>query len=163
MPQKWIIRNLIVFLTALYCTATSSAEQGGINFESKFTGRWVVDNKSLCSDSKFKDAGLFYYLDKNGKLISELRLPNNNKIQVARRSVYQSIAVFDQASLVIKTIVLAENFETKESYKTTSLIQFSEDFMTQFLLDQDMDGKYNIRDSIVLATKQKQSPFYKCD
>ena len=163
MLKKWISRSFIAFLAALYCLAIGAAEQENIKFSSKFTGRWVVDNKSLCSDPKFKDSGLFYYVDSSGKLISELRLPNKQKVQVARRSIYQSIIVIDESSLVVKTIVLAENYETKESYKTTSLIQFSDDFQTQFLLDQDMNGTYNIRDSVVLATKQKQSPFYKCD
>ena len=162
MIRKFIIQAITLFLVNTVQLA-NAAEVIDSNYASKLIGRWVVDNPEMCSDPKFKDAGLFYFFDKNGKLLNELRLPNNGQIQIIRRSIYQSIAIYDESNLVIKTAVLAENFTTKESYKTNSLIQFSEDYKTQFLLDQEMDGKFNIRDSIVLATKQKQSPFYKCE
>ena len=82
---------------------------------------------------------------------------------MVRRGTYKSIDVFDESSLVIKTVAQSENLQTKETYLTTSLIQFSDDFQVQSILDQSMNGVFNIRDGVVLATKQKQSPFHKCD
>ena len=137
--------------------------QGANKFESKLIGRWVVDGPSMCSSPKFKGAGIYYFYDKTGRLINELRLPGNNQIQVVRRGIFKSIEVFDESSLVIKTISQSENLQTKGTYLTMSLIQFSDDFKIQSILDQSMDGVFNIRDSVVLATKQKQSPFYKCE
>jgi len=117
----------------------------------------------MCANPKFKGAGVYYFYDKAGKLVNELRLPSNNQVQVVRRGTYKSIDVFDESSLVIKTVAQSENLQTKETYLTTSLIQFSDDFQVQSILDQSMNGIFNIRDGVVLATKQKQSPFHKCD
>jgi len=140
-----------------------AAAQSSNKFESKLIGRWVVDGQAMCANPKFKGAGVYYFFDKSGKLVNELRLPSNNQVQVVRRGIYKSIEIFDEESLVIKTVAQSENLQTKETYLTTSLIQFSEDFQMQSILDQSMNGSFNIRDSIVLATKQKQSPFHKCD
>jgi len=117
----------------------------------------------MCKSAKFTGAGIYNFYDKAGKLIQELRLPEGGQIKVVRRGTYKSIDIFDQSSLVIKTVMLSENLQSKTSYTTFSLLQFSEDFKTQTILDQSMDGVFNIRDSVILATKQKQSPFYKCD
>ncbi len=143
--------------------SVGAAAQSSNKFESKLIGRWVVDSQAMCANPKFKGAGVYYFYDKSGKLVNELRLPSNNQVQVVRRGIYKSIEIFDEASLVIKTVAQSENLQTKETYLTTSLIQFSEDFQMQSILDQSMNGSFNIRDSIVLATKQKQSPFHKCD
>ena len=137
--------------------------QAANQFESHLVGRWVVDSPAMCKSTKFAGAGIYNFADKAGKLIQELRLPEGGQVKVVRRGTYKSIEVFDQSSLVIKTVVLSENLQAKTSYTTLSLIQFSEDFKTQTILDQSMDGVFNIRDSVVLATRQKQSPFYKCD
>jgi len=137
--------------------------QAAKQFESHLLGRWVVDNPAMCKSTKFAGAGIYNFADKAGKLIQELRLPEGGQVKVVRRGNYKSIEVFDQSSLVIKTVVLSENLQDKTSYTTLSLIQFSEDFKTQTILDQSMDGVFNIRDSVVLANRQKQSPFYKCD
>ena len=145
------------------CVSSSAFAQSAHQFEEKLIGRWVVDSESMCTNPKFKGAGVYYFYDKAGKLVNELRLPSNHQVQVVRRGTYQSITVFDESSLVIKTLAQSENLQTKETYLTVSLIQFSEDFMVQSILDQSMNGVFNIRDSIVLATKQKQSPFHKCD
>ena len=161
--QRQIMRRVAIGLVLGLCFVTEVFAQSANQFESKLIGRWVVDSQSMCTNLKFKNAGVYYFYDKNGKLVSELRLPNNNQVQVVKRSTYKSIAVFDETSLVIKTVAQSENLQTKDTYLTTSLIQFSEDFMVQSILDQSMNGVFNIRDSIVLATKQKQSSFYKCE
>ena len=150
-----------------FALATSFSSEGfaqAVNqFESHLVGRWVVDSQSMCKSAKFAGAGIYNFYDKTGKLIHELRLPEGGQVKVVRRGTYKSIEVFDPSSLVIKTAVQSENLQTKAIYTTVSLIQFSEDFKTQFILDQSMDGVFNIRDSVVLATKQKQSPFFRCD
>ena len=145
------------------CCLTGAFAQTPNKFESKLIGRWVVDTQTMCTNPKFKGAGFYYFYDKTGKLINELRLPSNNQVQVVRRGTYKSIEVFDESSLVIKTVAQSENLQTKETYLTSSLIQFSDDFQVQSILDQSMNGVFNIRDGVVLATKQKQSPFHKCD
>ena len=142
---------------------TGVLAQSPNKFEAKLIGRWVVDSQTMCANPKFKGAGVYYFYDKAGKLVNELRLPSNNQVQVVRRGTYKSIDVFDESSLVIKTVAQSENLQTKETYLTTSLIQFSDDFQVQSILDQSMNGVFNIRDGVVLATKQKQSPFHKCD
>ncbi len=123
----------------------------------------MVDSLAMCKSAKFAGSGMYNFYDKSGKLINELRLPESGQVKVVRRGAYKSIDVFDPSSLVIKTTVQSEHLQTKATYTTVSLIQFSEDFQTQFILDQSMDGVFNIRDSVILATRQKQSPFYKCD
>jgi hypothetical protein len=147
---------------ASYCLPRAFAQNPN-QFESKLIGRWVVDSQTMCTNPKFKGAGIYYFYDKAGKLVNELRLPSNNQVQVIRRGSYKSIEVFDESSLVIKTVAQSENLQTKETYLTTSLIQFSDDFQMQSILDQNMNGIFNIRDGVVLATKQRQSPFHKCD
>ena len=143
--------------------STGVLAQSSNKFESKLIGRWVVDSSTMCANPKFKGAGFYYFYDKAGKLVNELRLPSNNQVQVVRRGTYKSIDVFDESSLVIKTVAQSENLQTKETYLTTSFIQFSYDFQVQSILDQSMNDVFNIRDGVVLATKQKQSPFHKCD
>jgi len=161
--QSRIARCLAIgFVFGSYCLPRAFA-QAPNKFESKLIGRWVVDSQTMCANPKFKGAGVYYFYDKAGKLINELRLPSNNQVQVVRRGTYKSIEVFDESSLVIKTVAQSENLQTKETYLTTSLIQFSDDFQVQSILDQSMNGVFNIRDGVVLATKQKQSPFHKCD
>ncbi len=163
-PRQQFLSNCVVVLFATFIGFYSIAcAQKADQFESKLIGRWVVDTPTMCNNPKFKGSGIYYFYDKNGKLENELRLPGSNQIQVVRRSVIKSIEVFDQSSLVAKTVAQSENLQTKSIYVTSSLIQFSEDFQTQYILDQSMDGVFNIRDSIVLATKQKQSPFHKCE
>ena len=159
------MRRLALALGLVFCLifSTGVLAQSSNKFESKLIGRWVVDSSTMCSNPKFKGAGFYYFYDKAGKLVNELRLPSNNQVQVVRRGTYKSIDVFDESSLVIKTVAQSENLQTKETYLTTSLIQFSDDFQVQSILDQSMNGVFNIRDGVVLATKQKQSPFHKCD
>lgn len=160
---RLLFRCAAITLALILSISSDAFAQTASKFESKLIGRWVVDSQSMCTNPKFKGAGIYYFYDKAGKLVNELRLPSNNQVQVVRRSTYKSIEVFDESNLVIKTVSQSENLQTKEAYLATSLIQFSEDFMTQSILDQNMNGVFNIRDSIVLATKQKQSPFHKCN
>ena len=163
LNQCRIVRCLAIGLVfASYCLPRAFAQIPN-QFESKLIGRWVVDSQTMCTNPKFKGAGIYYFYDKAGKLVNELRLPSNNQVQVIRRGSYKSIEVFDESSLVIKTVAQSENLQTKETYLTTSLIQFSDDFQMQSILDQNMSGIFNIRDGVVLATKQRQSPFHKCD
>ena len=163
--QDRIMRRLAVALGLVFglIFSTGVLAQSSNKFESKLIGRWVVDSSTMCANPKFKGAGFYYFYDKAGKLVNELRLPSNNQVQVVRRGTYKSIDVFDESSLVIKTVAQSENLQTKETYLTTSLIQFSDDFQVQSILDQSMNDVFNIRDGVVLATKQKQSPFHKCD
>ena len=163
--QDRIMRRLAVALGLVFglIFSTGVLAQSSNKFESKLIGRWVVDSSTMCANPKFKGAGFYYFYDKAGKLVNELRLPSNNQVQVVRRGTYKSIDVFDESSLVIKTVAQSENLQTKETYLTISLIQFSDDFQVQSILDQSMNGVFNIRDGVVLATKQKQSPFHKCD
>jgi len=157
------LRYVLAFCTLAMGLNSEIFAQAANQFEAHLAGRWVVDSPVMCKSAKFAGAGIYIFLDKSGKLIHELRLPEGGQVKVVKRGIYKSIDVFDLSSLVIKTIVLSENLQTKSSYTTFSLIQFSEDFKTQTILDQSMDGVFNIRDSVVLATRQKQSPFYKCD
>ena len=159
------MRRLAVALGLVFglIFSTGVLAQSSNKFESKLIGRWVVDSSTMCANPKFKGAGFYYFYDKAGKLVNELRLPSNNQVQVVRHGIYKSIDVFDESSLVIKTVAQSESLQTKETYLTTSLIQFSDDFQVQSILDQSMNGVFNIRDGVVLATKQKQSPFHKCD
>ena len=163
--QDRIMRRLALALGLVFglIFSTGVLAQSSNKFESKLIGRWVVDSSTMCANPKFKGAGFYYFYDKAGKLVNELRLPSNNQVQVVRRGTYKSIDVFDESSLVIKTVAQSENLQTKETYLTTSLIQFSDDFQVQSILDQSMNDVFNIRDGVVLATKQKQSPFHKCD
>ena len=163
--QDQIMRRLAVALGLAFglIFTTGVLAQSPNQFESKLIGRWVVDSSTMCTNPKFKGAGFYYFYDKAGKLVNELRLPSNNQVQVVRHGIYKSIDVFDESSLVIKTVAQSESLQTKETYLTTSLIQFSDDFQVQSILDQSMNDVFNIRDGVVLATKQKQSPFHKCD
>lgn len=163
LGQNFALRWVTFGLLLAPCFSGMAFSQSVNKYESKLIGRWVVDGESMCANPKFKGAGVYYFYDKAGRLVNELRLPSNNQIQVVRRGIYKSIEVFDESSFVIKTVTQSENLQTKTNYLTTSLIQFSDDFQTQMILDQSMDGVFNIRDSVVLATKQKQSPFHKCD
>ncbi len=156
-------RCLVAFFALAIGLNSEGFAQAANPFETHLVGRWVVDNPAMCKSAKFAGAGIYNFYDKAGKLTHELRLPEDGQIKVVRRSVYKSIEVFDASSLVIKTTAQSEHFQNKSNYTTVSLIQFSEDFKTQTILDQSMDGVFNIRDSVVLATKQKQSPFYKCE
>ena len=157
------LRCVVAFSVLVMGLNSGLSAQVANQFESHLVGRWVVDNPAMCKSAKFTGAGIYNFYDKAGKLIQELRLPEGGQIKVVRRGTYKSIDIFDQSSLVIKTVMLSENLQSKTSYTTFSLLQFSEDFKTQTILDQSMDGVFNIRDSVILATKQKQSPFYKCD
>jgi len=157
------LRCVVAFSVLVMGLNSGLSAQVANQFESHLVGRWVVDNPAMCKSAKFTGAGIYNFYDKAGKVIQELRLPEGGQIKVVRRSAYKSIEVIDPTSLVIRTTAQSEHFQNKSSYTTVSLIQFSEDFNTQYILDQSMDGVFNIRDSIVLATKQKQSPFFKCD
>ena len=157
------LRCVVAFSVLVMGLNSGLSAQVANQFESHLVGRWVVDNPAMCKSAKFTGAGIYNFYDKAGKLIQELRLPEGGQVKVVRRGAYKTLDIFDQSSLVIKTVVLSENLQSKTSYTTFSLLQFSEDFKTQTILDQSMDGVFNIRDSVVLATKQKQSPFYKCD
>lgn len=163
MTFKLMVQYYCLLIAGFICFSGNAWPESATKFESKLLGRWVVDSDAMCTNPKFKDAGIYYFLDKSGKLTSELRLSVNGQIQVIRRSIYQSVTIFDQDNLVIKTVAKSENLKEKTTYTTTSLLQFSEDFSKQYLLDQGMDGHFNIRDGIVLVNKQKQSPFYRCE
>jgi hypothetical protein len=164
IDMQFKLRNVIVCISlALIASPEIHAQVDVKKLESHLIGRWVVDAQNMCVNPKFTGAGIFYYYDKSGKLINELRLPGNGQIQVVRRSVFKNIEEFDQSNSVYKTTAQSENLQNKSNYLTVSLIQFSEDFHTMYLLDQSMDGVFNIRDSVVLATRQKQSPFFKCE
>ena len=161
--QQFLSRCLAILCATCALFSSFASAKKADQFESQLIGRWVVDTPAMCNNAKFKGAGIYYFYDKSGKLANELRLPSSKQVQVVRRSLIKSIEVFDESSLVIKTVAQSENLQTNSSYVTSSLIQFSQDFQTQYILDQSMDGIFNIRDSIVLVTKQKQSPFYKCE
>ena len=163
LKQQATLKPLAMSLLVVLCLSMGTFAQAAGKYEAKLIGRWVVDSESMCNAPQFKGAGFYFFYDKAGKLVNELRLPSKNQIQVMRRGTYKSVEIFDESSLVVKTVAQSENLQTKTTYLTVSLVQFSDDFSTQSILDQSMDGVFNIRDSIVLATKQKQPTFYKCD